>query len=121
MCLLPLTIFHNGGINDSHLFHKREPFTYGTPRSANLLHQSFAIRKKVLKTSPQRAEIAPNNTRLFHDIKKKNIRESNFLFWHCQLQTLNDRVLASKQQVNIYLLGHVSVHTSLLYMSGGLN
>lgn len=36
MCLLPLTIFHNGGIDDSHLFHKKEPFTYSTPRSANL-------------------------------------------------------------------------------------
>lgn len=39
ICPLPLTIFHYGGIDDSHLLHKREPFTYGTLKSANLRHQ----------------------------------------------------------------------------------
>lgn len=34
-----MTIFHYGGIDDSHLLHKKELFTYGTLKSANLRHQ----------------------------------------------------------------------------------
>lgn len=127
MGLLPLTIFHNGRIDDSHLFHEREPFTYGSPGSANL-HQwgnAGSIRTlQVVKmnwTLHHRGQKLLLTTQDYYMILKNNIQETYFLFGDRQLQTRNARVLANKQQVNIYLMGRVFVQTSPLYMSGGFD